>query len=76
MGISLSFTHHTYNVLKPPCDIAVVFTDVRQGAGRTILDAIWQVLKFPSAPIAEGIKRAIAEKAIEVFLILCDMTWI
>ena len=57
---------YAQNILVARDNPLVVFASVRKKAVRAVLDAVFFILKRAAAVAAQSVKRAVAEKTIEI----------
>jgi len=55
------------------CNIAKIIPLVGKAAFAAVLNALFCVMKITSALVTQGIQRAVAEKAVKIFGVICFM---
>ena len=61
---------HLYYIHEFVHDILVILFLVRHEAVRAVLDAVLGIFEIAAAVFAQSVERAVAEQAVEVFLVL------
>ena len=66
----LLFSRHFHDVHEFAHDILVIFFLVGHQTVRAVLNAVLGIFEIAAAVFAQSVERAVAEQAVEVFLVL------
>ena len=74
LGFAFVLFDQFHDLAELLSDIVVVFAFMRYQTGRTVLHAVFEDLVIAAAVFTQRVKRAVAEQAVEIFLIRGFMT--